>query len=78
MGVGHIILLILQLKHLNFASNMALKGHFWGEKNPFKERKAHPDGESKTAISNIRNPDFNQYPETSNELHDVLSKECFY
>jgi len=26
-GVGHIILLILQLK-LNCASNMALKGHF--------------------------------------------------
>jgi len=23
---------------------MALKGHFWGEKYPFKERKAHPDG----------------------------------
>jgi hypothetical protein len=26
---------------------MALKGHFWGEKYPFKERKAHPDGKSK-------------------------------
>ena len=47
-------------------------------KSVFKERKAHSDGDSKTAISNIRNPDFNQYPETSNEHHDVLSKECFY
>jgi|GEM_PF-4360346 len=46
-GSVHIILLILKLKRLNFASNMALKGHFWGEKYPFKERKAHPDGESK-------------------------------
>ena len=27
-GSGHIILLILQLKRLNFASNMALEGHF--------------------------------------------------
>ena len=35
---------------------MALKGHFWGEKYPFKERKAHSDGDSKTAISNIRKP----------------------
>ena len=35
-----IILLILQLKRLNFASNMALKGHFQGEKHPFKERKS--------------------------------------
>ena len=40
-GAGHIILLILQLKRLNFASNMALKGLFGGEKYPFKERKAH-------------------------------------
>jgi hypothetical protein len=44
MGSGHIILLILQLKRLNFASNMALKGHFWGEKYPFKERKTRLDG----------------------------------
>jgi hypothetical protein len=29
---------------------MVLKGHFWGEKYPFKERKAHPDGESKKNI----------------------------
>ena len=27
--LGHIILLILRLKRLNLASNMALKGHFW-------------------------------------------------
>jgi hypothetical protein len=50
MGSGHIILLIFQLKRLNFASNMALKGHFWGEKYPIKDRKAHPDGESKTTL----------------------------
>jgi hypothetical protein len=49
-GSGHIILLTLQLKRLNFISNMALKGHFWGEKYPFKERKAHPVGESKTTL----------------------------
>jgi hypothetical protein len=29
---------------------MALKGHFWGKKYPFKERKAHSDGESKTTL----------------------------
>ena len=26
-------------KRLNSVSNIALKGHFWGEKYPFKERK---------------------------------------
>jgi hypothetical protein len=49
-GSGHIILLILQLKRLYLASNMVLKWHFWGEKYPIKERKAHSDGESKKNI----------------------------
>ena len=40
MRIGAYHLIDITLNRLNFASNMALKGHFWGEKYLFKARKA--------------------------------------